>query len=1019
MYKKLDKPWVQNQRSLLKQVAWINIIAQFSFPLASAFVPTIAAAETLTTSQYASLIAIPTEPYILKSGETINTIAKRYNFTIEQLKEINKLRTFKQPFSELSAGDEINVPRPRPNKYLPFNYFLSEQSASRQAELKPLLAGQAPSAPPPVTDDTERTLADSATRIGEILSSDKVGNSAINQLSNLAVGKANQQLQNWLKHYGTARVQANIDRQGHLDGSQLDMLLPLYDSNSKMDFTQFGLRRIDKRNTINIGVGQRQFFDNWMLGYNAFLDHDFTGSNTRLGLGAEYTRNYLKLGMNGYLRLSNWRESRLLEDYDERPANGFDLRAQGYIPALPQFGGKLVYEQYFGNEVGLINKEHRRKNPAAFTAGINYTPIPLLTFGIDRKQDMSGNGDTQFNLELNYEIGTPWSKQVNPDAVGFRHTLQGSRYDLVDRNNQIVLEYRKREVIRLTLDSLISGHAGEIKPIHISVNSKYGLKTIQWDTASLLASGGKIERQNDNRYLLTLPKYHHDGNNIYAISAVAYDEHDNASRRAETQVQVLQAEASVDKSTFTVRDHDLSADDHSSTLLKLVLKDGNGNPIPDSTEDIKFTSSELSGTGDAPKIGKIKETQPGTYEALLTAGEKTGVLTVTANFKELNFKPIAITFFHPDKPIIKDVKMSGRLEMGHTLNATYTFNANNGEGTDRSRYVWGDKGNVDITKGSTITQSGKIPAYTLTLSDAGRVKALAVQAQNGLHITGNTKTIDSSMSQAQGNDTYGGTEGGKIKGIADNLKVTVNTGEAKKGETITLSVKAFNHGQPVRNVPVEVKAIEALNRQSVHQSITLQINGNKKHYQGVTGDNGILSLPVTDPQGLGVKTTLQVAGYGVSAPKTEYVIFTVATSPNSQYANFWGHMADTVTGGNGRVFSRPLLQTELKAMGMGMEGMTTYPENGEYWPRRVYKGAIWYCHKIHKKLPTKEDLLSLYQIHQQNEMHDLYGWPQFRSYRSATPGIDEDGDNAHFAVNIDNGTAHVINETVTDYVVCI
>ncbi|PHM59821.1 inverse autotransporter beta domain-containing protein [Xenorhabdus sp. KK7.4] len=1012
MYKKFDEPWVKNQQTVLKRVAWVNIIAQFSFPLAGAFAPTIAMAETLTTSQYAPLIAIPTESYILKPGETIYTIAKRYSFTIDQLKEINQLHAFHKPFSELSAGDEINVPKPRPNKYLPFNYFSSAQFVSRPVE-----SGQMESGPSSETNGTGNALANSATRIGEILSSDNVGNSAINQLSNLAVGEANQQLQNWLGHYGTARVQANIDRRGHLDGSQLDMLLPLYDSESKINFTQFGLRRIDKRNTINFGVGQRQFFDSWMLGYNAFLDHDFTGNNTRFGLGAEYTRNYLKLGINGYLRLSNWKESRFLKDYDERPANGFDLRAQGYIPTLPQLGGKLVYEQYFGNEVGLINKNHRGKNPAAFTAGINYTPIPLLTFGIDRKQDMSGNGDTQFNLEMNYEIGTPWSKQINPDAVGFSHTLQGSRYDLIDRNNQIVLEYRKREVIRLTLDSLISGHAGEIKPIHISVNSKYGLKTIQWDAASLLANGGKIERQSDKLYLLTLPKYHHSGNNAYTISAIAYDEHDNASKRAETQIQVLQAEASVDKSTFTARDHELSADGRSSTTLKLMLRDGNGNPIPDSAEDLKFVSSELSGAGKAPTIGKIKETQPGTYEALLTAGEKIGVLTVTAKFKKLNFTPIEITFFHPDKPIIKDVRMSGRLEMGHTLKATYTFNANSGESTDKSRYVWGDKGNIDITKGSTITESGKIPAYTLTLEDAGRVKALVVQAQNGLNITGNTKMIDTSMGQEQGNYTYGGTEGGKIKGIADNLKVTINTGKAKKGETITLSVQTFNHGQPVRNVPIEVKTTEALNRQNIHQAVTLQINGNAGHYQGVTGDNGTLSLPLTDPHGLGVKTTLQVAGYGVSALQTKNVIFTVATSPDSQYASFWGHMADTATGANGRVFSRPLLQAELDAM--GMKGMTTYTENGEHWPRRIYQGSVWYCHKIHKELPTKEDLLNLYQIHQKNEMHDLYGWPQFRSYRSSTPGIDGDGKNAHFAVNIDDGTAHVINETVTDYVICI
>ncbi|MDE9456225.1 inverse autotransporter beta domain-containing protein, partial [Xenorhabdus bovienii] len=91
------------------------------------------------------------------------------------------------------------------------------------------------------------------------------------------VGEANQEIQDWLGHYGTARVQANVDSHGHLNGSQFDMLLPLSDTTSQISFTQFGLRRFNKRNTANLGVGQRYFFDGWMLGYNAFIDHDFTG----------------------------------------------------------------------------------------------------------------------------------------------------------------------------------------------------------------------------------------------------------------------------------------------------------------------------------------------------------------------------------------------------------------------------------------------------------------------------------------------------------------------------------------------------------------------------------------------------------------------------------------------------------------------------------------------------------------------------------------------------------------------
>ncbi|EAT8162262.1 TPA_asm: adenylate cyclase, partial [Salmonella enterica] len=45
-----------------------------------------------------------------------------------------------------------------------------------------------------------------------------------------------------------------------------------------------------------------------------------------------------------------------------------------------------------------------------------------------------------------YRIGDSLRSQLDPDAVGALRSLAGSRYDLTDRNNDIILEYRKQEV---------------------------------------------------------------------------------------------------------------------------------------------------------------------------------------------------------------------------------------------------------------------------------------------------------------------------------------------------------------------------------------------------------------------------------------------------------------------------------------------------------------------------------------------------------------------------------------------
>ncbi|KHP18509.1 hypothetical protein QS38_24000, partial [Salmonella enterica subsp. enterica serovar Dublin] len=94
-----------------------------------------------------------------------------------------------------------------------------------------------------------------------------------------------------------------------------------------------------------------------------------------------------------------------MEDYEERPASGWDLRAEGYLPSYPQLGAKMVYEQYYGNEVGLFGKDERQKNPHALTAGVSWTPVPLLKLSAEQRAGKAGEHDTRFGAEASYRIG--------------------------------------------------------------------------------------------------------------------------------------------------------------------------------------------------------------------------------------------------------------------------------------------------------------------------------------------------------------------------------------------------------------------------------------------------------------------------------------------------------------------------------------------------------------------------------------------------------------------------------------
>jgi len=102
---------------------------------------------------------------------------------------------------------------------------------------------------------------------------------------------------------------------------------------------------------------------------------------------------------------------------------------------LPQLGGKLTYEEYDGREVTLLGVNNRQKNPDAITAGVTYTPVPLMTLGAERRMEHDGKSNTCFTLGINYQWGVPWRSQLDVSAVAGMRSLAGSRHELVDHNN--------------------------------------------------------------------------------------------------------------------------------------------------------------------------------------------------------------------------------------------------------------------------------------------------------------------------------------------------------------------------------------------------------------------------------------------------------------------------------------------------------------------------------------------------------------------------------------------------------
>ncbi|EKR5141408.1 inverse autotransporter beta domain-containing protein [Escherichia coli] len=479
----------------------------------------------------------------------------------------------------------------------------------------------------------EQSVAQIAVEAGRVLQGSNSGDAARQLLTRPASGQAADAVTQWLNQFGTAKTQLSVDSDFSLKGSSLDVLLPFYNTPKNVLFTQLGMRDNDGRFTTNAGLGHRYFTDNgWMLGYNVFYDVDWRNTNRRYGIGVEAWRDYLKVSANGYKRLSDWRQSPTVTDYDERPADGWDIRAEGWLPAYPQLGGKLVYEQYYGNEVALFGESERQKNPHAITAGVTWTPFPLLTAGVDYRRGKNGADDTRLNLGLTYRIGEPLAHQLDSGRVGAQRSLAANRLELVNRNNDVVLEYRKQTLITLQLPPDVYGAELTTVTLTPQVNAKYGLSRIGLDDAELRQAGGKVISNNGQQITLQLPAWSSDRQSI-TLSGRARDTRGNLSDIARTRILVSpavqqQLAVSTDKTTAT-------ADGADSVRYTLTVTGSDGKTVSGQAVRWEHNGGTLNGENTT--------NADGVATATLTS-QTAGIIRVTATTRNQTAKAADVTF---------------------------------------------------------------------------------------------------------------------------------------------------------------------------------------------------------------------------------------------------------------------------------------------------------------------------------------------------------------------------------------
>ncbi|MBD2809590.1 inverse autotransporter beta domain-containing protein [Xenorhabdus sp. Vera] len=613
--------------------------------------------------------------------------------------------------------------------------------------------------------DTPNIIARNIHAVSNILSSspkeltEHAKSYALSKLNNTVTSE----VQKWLSQFGTTRINFGLDKKGTLENTSLDLLLPIYDNKADwLFFSQFGYRNKDSRNTVNVGLGGRYFYQNWMYGLNTFYDHDLTGKNQRLGMGGEIWGDYIKLSANAYYGLSDWKKSQHLHDYHERPANGYDINGEFFLPAYPNLGAKLAYEQYFGDNVTLFNRDTKQKNPSLATLGLNYTPIPLFTMGVDYKQGESGHTETQFLANLNYKLGVPLHVQLSPDSVASMRTLAGSRYDLVERNNQIILDHQKRSTLQLSLPEVMTGYSHEEQVVTVTNNPSDKVDWLQQNN-DFIKNGGKISLNAGNKMTITFPEYQLNtgGINTYPLNFTV-SESSNLQQTHHATIQVIVRPFLI-KEKEVQPDAGVVADGKTPYIFTPVMTYDTVNHIPLPKDvplnHIKWTTEPPVGEESGLSWGKPEPTsttnEKGQLQAALVSSKPQKEVNVFLQMDGMAKTQIGTVSFDDDpagyhiKGELTVNKKSPLIANGHD-DYTFTgtvFDAQNNpvKKTKISQVKWFIKQNgTDESQnqnlifkplGDTTNESGEL---TATLASHKEIKDLQVS----LSIKGDAPTIE-------------------------------------------------------------------------------------------------------------------------------------------------------------------------------------------------------------------------------------------------------------------------------------
>lgn len=375
-----------------------------------------------------------------------------------------------------------------------------------------------------------------------------------------------------------------------------------------------------------------------------------------------------------------------------------------------------MYKHYYGDNVATGRFNERHRNPVAMSAGISYTPVPLINMGFDYNSGTNDLREVRYNLGIIWRLGESLEKQLDSEKVGGLHQIAGSKLDLVNRNNTIVLDYREQKKLTLKLPGEVRGNEYAIHNITPVINSRHSVKTLEVDDAQLIAAGGKIISSSPKGITFQMPSWER-GQGV-SLSAVAVDSKGGRSEQAVTRLwpaSTAHILSLVSDKTTVINDGKDAA------TLTLHVNDVNGQPLVNEDIALITDGGTLSSSGGKTDV-------KGDFRTQITSTDA-GTFHVTAIDGDYKITHQGINFIDTLSGIINVSKSTALADNNDSIQLTVTLNDARNKPVSGRTIHWttthGTLNNPEVTTGADGTASVRLtsgePGLATVTASAGDV----------------------------------------------------------------------------------------------------------------------------------------------------------------------------------------------------------------------------------------------------------------------------------------------------------